>query len=216
MLTSYKTIKGYGEATTIIKKSEFIGYAMPAETEEAAVAFIQSIQKKHWDATHNCYAYQIGPHDEFQKSNDDGEPSGTAGKPILEVIKRKVLKNVVVVVTRYFGGIMLGAGGLVRAYGQAADAALQAAGIVTRSLLQTVHVEIDYTWLGKVEHETLQAGCFIDQTEYADRVRLSVLVPVEETEPYRKRIANATHGQAEISLGDPVYALIQEGKLLHK
>ncbi len=214
MLVTYKTIKGYGEDTLIIKKSRFIGYAMPVETEEAAIQFIESIRKKHWDATHNCYAYQIGPHDEIQKSNDDGEPSGTAGKPILEVIKKEGLKNVVVVVTRYFGGIMLGAGGLVRAYGQSAGAGLHAAGIVTRSLLQTVHIGIDYTWLGKIENEILQAGHFIDHIEYLDRVRVTALVPVEATESFTKLIANATHGQAELTLGDSIYASVMDGKLV--
>lgn len=214
MLTSYRTIKGYGEETIIIKKSRFIGYAMPVETEEEAARFIESIQKKHWDATHNCYAYQIGSHDEIQKSNDDGEPSGTAGKPILEVIKKEGLKNVAIVVTRYFGGIMLGAGGLVRAYGQTAGAGLRAAGIVTRLLFQTVDVNIDYTWLGKVENETLQAGYFVDHIEYLDRVRVSALVPVEETENYTKMITNATNGQAIIEARDTVYGTIQDGKLV--
>ncbi|GAX89643.1 YigZ family protein [Effusibacillus lacus] len=214
MLSSYKTIKEYGEETIIIKKSRFIGYALPVETEEEAIRFVEAIRKKHWDATHNCYAYQIGSHDEIQRSNDDGEPAGTAGKPILEVIRKEGLKNTAVVVTRYFGGIMLGAGGLVRAYGQTAGAALKAAGIVTRSLFQTVYVGIDYTWLGKVENETLQAGYFVDSTEYSDRVRVSVLVPAEEAERYTKLITNATHGQAEIALGEPVYAMIQNGKLV--
>lgn len=214
MLTSYKTVKGYGEETVIIKKSRFIGYAMPAETEEEAVRFIETIQKKHWDATHNCYAYQIGPHDEIQKSNDDGEPSGTAGKPILEVIRKEGLKNVAVVVTRYFGGIMLGAGGLVRAYGQTAGAGLRAAGIVTRSLFQTIHVGIDYTWLGKVENEILQAGYFIDHVEYLERVRVAALAPVEEAGRLAHLITDATNGRAEIVMGDRVYATTQDGKLV--
>lgn len=214
MLTSFRTIKDYGEETIIIKKSRFIGYAMPAETEAEAVQFIESIQKKHWDATHNCYAYQIGQHDEIQKSNDDGEPSGTAGKPILELIKKEGLKNVVVVVTRYFGGIMLGAGGLVRAYGQTAGAGLRAAGIVTRSLFQTIQVGIDYTWLGKVENETLQAGYFIDRIEYLDRVTVHVLVPIEAIDAFTNLITNATNGQAGIISGDTVYASVMDGKLV--
>lgn len=214
MLTAYKTIKEYGEETLIIKKSRFIGYAMPVETEGDAIKFIESIRKKHWDATHNCYAYQIGPHDEIQKSNDDGEPSGTAGKPILEVIKKEGLKNAVVVVTRYFGGILLGAGGLVRAYGQTAGAGLHAAGIVTRSLFQTIDVGIEYTWLGKVENEILQAGYFIDRIEYMDRVRVTALVPIDATESFSKMITNATHGQAKIVTGDAVYASVMDGKLV--
>jgi uncharacterized YigZ family protein len=210
---SYRTLLGYGEETIIIKKSRFIGYAQPAETEEEALKFIESIQKKHWDANHNCYAYQIGQHDEIQKSNDNGEPSGTAGKPILEVIKKEELKNVVVVVTRYFGGVLLGAGGLVRAYGQTAGAALHSAGIVVRSLFQTVLVEIDYTWLGKVENETLNAGYFIHQIEYLERVTVNALVPLEQTEDYTKLITNATNGQARLELGPQLYASVMDGKL---
>ncbi|BCJ87749.1 YigZ family protein [Effusibacillus dendaii] len=214
MLSSYKTIKGYGEDMLTIKKSRFISYAQPVETEEAAISFIESIQKKHWDATHNCYAYQIGPHDEIQRSNDDGEPSGTAGKPILEVIKKEGLKNVAIVVTRYFGGIMLGSGGLVRAYGQAATAGLRAAGIVTRSRFQSFAVKIDYTWLGKLENELLQQGYFIVNTEYTDLVCLTVLVPANETEHFRTLVTNATHGQASLQEGEVVYATIQDGKVI--
>src|SRR5689334_13414287 len=214
MLTSYRTVKGYGEETIIIKKSRFIGHAAPAETEEEATRFIEQIQKKHWDANHNCYAYQIGPHDEIQKSNDNGEPAGTAGKPILEVIKNEELKNVVVVVTRYFGGVLLGAGGLIRAYGQTAGAGLQAAGIVTRSLFETVEVRIDYTWLGKVENETLNAGHFIDHIEYLDRVTVFALVPIEQSENYVKSITNATAGKAEITPGAEIYASVMDGKLI--
>ncbi|HEX2910355.1 MAG TPA: YigZ family protein [Chloroflexia bacterium] len=214
MLTNYQTIQGYGEETVIIKKSRFIGYALPVETEEEAVRFIEGIRKKHWDANHNCYAYQVGPHDEIQKSNDDGEPSGTAGRPILEVIKKEGLKNVVVVVTRYFGGVLLGAGGLIRAYGQTAGTAIHAAGIVTRSLFQVVRVGIDYTWLGKVENETLQAGFFIENTEYTDRVTVVALVPVEEVENYSKLITNATNGQALIETGEEMFASVRDGKLV--
>ena len=214
MLTFYRTVKGYGEETIIIKKSRFIGYASPAETEEEATRFIEQIQKKHWDANHNCYAYQIGQHDEIQKSNDNGEPAGTAGKPILEVIKKEGLKNVVVVVTRYFGGVLLGAGGLIRAYGQTAREGLLAAGIVTRSLFQMLQLKIDYSWLGKVENETLNAGHFIDHIEYLERVTVFVLVPLEQVESYIKRITNATAGQTEIIPTEQIYMSVMDGKLV--
>jgi uncharacterized YigZ family protein len=210
MIPSYRTIHGYGEETIIIKKSKFIGYAMPVTSEEEAVAFIEEIRKKHWDATHNCYAYQIGYHDEIQKSNDDGEPSGTAGKPILEVIKKERLKNVVVVVTRYFGGIMLGAGGLVRAYGQTAALGLKAAGIVTRLLCNRVHIQIDYTWLGKVEHEMRAHQFFIHHIDYAEQVHVTAWVPVDDTDRLVKLLTNATSGRAEITIGDPLYASVDE------
>lgn len=207
-------MRGPGEDTLIIKKSRFIGYARPVETEAEAVQFIESIRKKHWDANHNCYAYQFGFNDEIQKSNDAGEPAGTAGRPILEVIKKENLKNVVVVVTRYFGGTLLGAGGLIRAYGQTAGAALQAAGVVTRSLFQQVRVEIDYTWLGRVENETLAGGYFIDHTDYQDRVMVAALVSVEQVEAYTTLITDATNGQAVITPGEQVYASVADGKLV--
>ncbi|MBQ3433634.1 MAG: YigZ family protein, partial [Selenomonadaceae bacterium] len=153
MLQKYYTVKGYGEHEIVIEKSRFICYVNRAETEEEAIAFIQQIKKKHWDATHNCSAYLIGEHDQIQKANDDGEPSGTAGVPMLEVLKKKGLKDTVAVVTRYFGGIKLGAGGLVRAYSRAVSEGLNAAGIVERRLMRVMQVTIDYSWLGKVENE---------------------------------------------------------------
>ena len=215
MLTAYKTLRGPGEETIIIKKSRFIGYAQPAETEEDAVKFIEAIRKKHWDANHNCYAYQIGFNDEIQKSNDAGEPAGTAGRPILEVIKKEELKNVVVVVTRYFGGTLLGAGGLIRAYGQTAGAALRAAGVVTRSLFQAVRVEIDYTWLGRVENETLQGGYFIDHIEYLDRVTVVALVLIEQAEQYSTLVTDVTNGQATITPAEQIFASVAGGKLVN-
>jgi uncharacterized YigZ family protein len=212
MPSSYRTLKGYGQETIIIKKSRFIGYARPAETEAEAQAFVESIRKQHWDANHNCYAYQIGEHDEIQKSNDDGEPAGTAGRPILEVIKKEGLKNVVVVVTRYFGGTLLGAGGLIRAYGQSAGAAIEAAGIVTRVLYQEVAIGLDYTWLGKVENEILSAGFLVDHIEYADRVTVHALVPVVSTDEFYKLITNATNGQAELVSGATRYVSLETKK----
>jgi uncharacterized YigZ family protein len=214
MLKSYRTLLAPGEETIIIKKSRFIGYAMPIQSEEEALAFIASIQKKHWDATHNCYAYVFGPHHEVQKSNDDGEPAGTAGKPILEVIKQERLHDVAVVVTRYFGGIMLGAGGLIRAYSQTAAAGLHAAGIVTRQLFRKIAVHMDYTWLGKVENEIHAGGFLIDHIEYLDRVTVYALVPVDDAERFHKVLINATNGQAELQDLDQQYVFVQDGKLV--
>src|SRR5690625_617238 len=124
MLTKYYTVKKSGSTQLMIQKSRFIGYIKRVETEEAAQEFINSIKKKHYDATHNCSAYIIGEHDQIQKANDDGEPSGTAGVPMLEVLKKQNLKDTAVIVTRYFGGIKLGAGGLIRAYGSTTSEAI--------------------------------------------------------------------------------------------
>jgi len=214
VLHAYRTLLAPGEETILIKKSRFIGYAMPLQSEADALAFIATIQKRHWDATHNCYAYVFGPHDDIQKSNDDGEPAGTAGKPILEVIKKEQLKNVAVVVTRYFGGIMLGAGGLIRAYSQTAAAGLHAAGIVTRQLFQTVQIDIEYTWLGKVENEIHAGGWHIDRVDYLDRVTVYALTPLDEAERLINTLTNATHGQAALALGEQLYVFEQDGKLI--
>ncbi|MDP4171543.1 MAG: YigZ family protein, partial [Bacillota bacterium] len=134
MLASYYTVKMAGEHEIIIDKSRFIAHIARAETEEQAQEFIQRIKKEHLDATHNCSAYLIGENDLIQKANDDGEPSGTAGVPMLEVLKKRKLKDTVVVVTRYFGGIKLGAGGLIRAYGKSVSEGINEVGIVERTL----------------------------------------------------------------------------------
>ena len=143
-----------------------------AETEEEALDFIQEIKKMHHTATHNCSAYMIGEHDTIQKANDDGEPSGTAGVPMLEVLKKQGLKDTVVVVTRYFGGIKLGGGGLIRAYGRATTEGIAATGTVERKLHHLMKVTIDYTWLGKVENEARQSAYPLKEITYADDVDL--------------------------------------------
>ena len=205
MLHQYFTIKGYGEKSLLTRKSEFIGYANQVRSEEEAIQFIESIKKKHWNATHNCYAYMIGEHDEIQKANDDGEPSGTAGKPILEVIKKNGLKNTVIVVTRYFGGILLGTGGLIRAYGQAAVEAVQEAGIIKKTLHTVIAVTVDYTWLGKSENELSQRGYAIDHIDYLENVTLYVLVETGHEEHLEKLITNLTSGQAVIKRQEQKY-----------
>ncbi|MGG3161363.1 YigZ family protein [Geobacillus stearothermophilus] len=205
MLQKYYTVKGYGEHEIVIEKSRFICYINRAETEEEAVAFIQQIKKKHWDATHNCSAYLIGEHDQIQKANDDGEPSGTAGVPMLEVLKKKGLKDTVAVVTRYFGGIKLGAGGLVRAYSRAVSEGLNAAGIVERRLMRVMHVTIDYSWLGKVENELRSSVYTIKNIHYADRVTFDVFVPEDGQHPFNEWITELTNGRAEIRAGEQQY-----------
>ncbi|UOF91520.1 YigZ family protein [Fodinisporobacter ferrooxydans] len=206
---SYRTIRGYGEETILIKKSRFIGYAQPVSSDAEAMAFVETIRKKHWDATHNCYAYCIGSQDEMQKSNDDGEPGGTAGKPILEVIKKEEVKNAVVVVTRYFGGILLGAGGLIRAYSQSAAAALHAATIVRKELHQALWVVLDYGWHGKLEHLIAgNASWIVADTQFADRVKMLVHVPSDDTEAFVKQVTNLTNGQAELQPDTPLYVCV--------
>lgn len=205
MLQEYFTVKGYGETEIVIQKSRFIAYVNRAETEEEAQEFIQSIKKKHWNATHNCSAYVAGENDQFQKANDDGEPSGTAGVPILEVIKKKQLKDTVVVITRYFGGIKLGAGGLIRAYSKAASEGIRAAGVVKRKLMRVMHTKLDYGWLGKVENELRSSVYTIKDIHYMDKVEFEVFVEENQTENFIKWMTELTNGQGEITEGEMLY-----------
>lgn len=205
MLPRYKTVKGYGENEINIQKSRFIAYIERAETEEEAQEFIQMIKKRNWDATHNCSAYLIGEHDQIQKANDDGEPSGTAGVPILEVLKKKNLKDTVVVVTRYFGGIKLGAGGLIRAYGKATSEGLNAIGIVERKLMRVMHTTIDYTLLGKVENELRSSVYTIKEIHYLEKVEVETFVEDGEKANFSAWMIELTNGQAEIREGDVLY-----------
>lgn len=205
MLPHYYTIKGYGEHEIVIQKSRFIAYINRSTTEEAAQQFIQEIKKKNWNATHNCSAYMIGEHNQIQKANDDGEPSGTAGIPMLEVLKKRDLKDTVVVVTRYFGGIKLGAGGLIRAYGKATSEGINATGLVERKLVSTMHITIDYTWLGKIENELRASEYLLKDIHYLDKVEIEVYVTDHQKKPFIDWIIELTNGQAEIVEGDKLY-----------
>jgi uncharacterized YigZ family protein len=205
MLARYSTVRNYGSSEIVIKKSRFIGHARPVESEDEAVTFIDELKKKYWDATHNCSAYMIGERDQFQKALDDGEPSGTAGKPILEVIKHRGLKNVVVVVTRYFGGIMLGAGGLVRAYTDGAVAGIDAAETIVKVLHREVIVEVDYTWYGKLDNELHGRGFRVGEVSFTDRVCVQCLPEAEEAERFQAWITDVTQGQALLTLGGEMY-----------
>lgn len=205
MLNSYSTVRDSGSDTIIIKKSEFIGYVKHVEDEEEAKEFITSIKKKHYNATHNCSAYVIGEKNEIQKSSDDGEPSGTAGKPILELIKKLELKDTAIVVTRYFGGIMLGAGGLIRAYGSAAKAGIVATGVIKRTLYSKVTIVIDYNWYGKIENEMNSRKYKIYETSFQDNVSVTILSIFDEEEEIVKLLQNLTNGQGEITIGESMY-----------
>lgn len=205
MLPHYHTVKGEGEHEIIIQKSRFIAHVTRAETEEQAQEFIQRIKKKNWNATHNCSAYLIGEHDQIQKANDDGEPSGTAGVPILEVLKKRKLKDTVVVITRYFGGIKLGAGGLIRAYGKATTEGLDATGIVERKLMRIMHTTVDYTWLGKLENELRFSIYEIKEIHYLEKVEIETYVEEGQTISFIDWMVELTNGQGEIIQGNTVY-----------
>ncbi|MBP2078899.1 YigZ family protein [Oceanobacillus polygoni] len=205
MLKSYLTVKKNGNDELIIQKSRFIGYVRRVETEEAAQAFIQEIKKKHADATHNCSAYIIGEHDQIQKANDDGEPSGTAGVPMLEVLKKQHLKDTAVVVTRYFGGIKLGAGGLIRAYGSSTSHAIKATGVVRRELMQGFSITIDYTLLGKIENELRNSEYLLETINYLENVEFIVFVKQDEIEAFQNWMIDLTSDQAKLKTMEQKY-----------
>ncbi|SIS42932.1 YigZ family protein [Salimicrobium flavidum] len=205
MLNSYYTVKPEGEKELVIQKSRFIGYIRRCETEEEANTFINEIKKKHKDATHNCSAYLIGEHDLIQKANDDGEPSGTAGVPMLDVLKKRGLKDTAAVVTRYFGGTKLGAGGLIRAYSGAVSEAIDETGMVERRLMKQMNVTIDYSLLGKVENGARQSKFILDRVNYLEKVELVLYTENEDQEEFRDWITNITSGQAELLEGDLSY-----------
>jgi uncharacterized YigZ family protein len=205
MLTTYFTVKTEGAHEIVIQKSRFIGHVKRVETEEEAIAFVQKIKKEHKDATHNCSAYMIGEHDLIQKASDDGEPSGTAGVPILEVLKKKGLKDTAVVVTRYFGGIKLGAGGLIRAYSGSASQSIDTIGVVERQLMQLAEIHIDYTLLGKVENDLRQSAYTLQNIDYADRVILHAAMESGQEREFEAYITDLTNAQAEIKFGGKEY-----------
>ena len=198
MLKNYLTVRSEGQAEIIIQKSRFIGHIKRTESEEEALAFIQKIKKEHGQATHNCSAYLIGEHDQHQKANDDGEPSGTAGVPMLEVLKQNNLKDTCVVVTRYYGGIKLGAGGLIRAYSKTTSEALKATGIVERQLMKKIALTIEYPLLGKLENELRQQNYLIKDIDYLELVTFNVLVNIDEIDSFTDWIIDLTSDQVEI------------------
>ncbi|RID84774.1 YigZ family protein [Peribacillus asahii] len=205
MLPYYLTVQHRGEHEIVIEKSRFIAHVARTETEEEAQTFIAEIKKKHKDATHNCSAYLIGERDEIQKALDDGEPSGTAGVPILEVLKKKNLKDTTVVVTRYFGGIKLGAGGLIRAYSKSTSEGIEATGIVERKLMRVISTKVDYTWLGKLENELRASIYTIKEIEYLDQVIIHIFAEEEKKQDYIDWMTELTNGQAIIQEGDILY-----------
>lgn len=204
----YKIVEWGGSGEIEEKKSRFIANVRPVETEEEALSFIESMKKKYWDARHNCYAYVMGERAQMMRFSDDGEPSGTAGKPILEVLLGAEVRNAVIVVTRYFGGTLLGTGGLVRAYTQAAQAGMAASVIRTMRYGVQLYITTDYNSIGRIQYLAGMRKIVIEEPEYTDVVALKVKVPYEEEAAIRKEITEATAGKARIEKIDSAYYAI--------
>ena len=205
MLQSYLTVAGEGTHEIVIEKSRFICHLSRVSTEEEAQNFINHIKKQHWNATHNCSAYVIGENDQIQKANDGGEPSGTAGVPMLEVLKKRNLKDTCAVVTRYFGGIKLGAGGLIRAYGKSVSEGLNHVGVVERKLMRVMHTTVNYTWIGKLENELRESPYQIKDVHYAADVEFETYVKESEKQAFTEWITELTNGKSENREGIQVY-----------
>lgn len=197
------TRKGYGEI--IEKKSRFIANVFSVNTEREAAEYIEQIRKQYWDARHNCYAFITGEHDEVQRCNDDKEPSGTAGKPILEVIQANGLHNCLIVVTRYFGGVLLGTGGLVRAYTAAAQAGLADAGIQERIEGKRITISVDYSSLAKLNYIAGQMNLALDDVQYTDRIQANLLADNDSAVRFIDKLIESTAGRAVYSVEDNVY-----------
>ncbi|MBS4534258.1 YigZ family protein [Clostridium sp. D2Q-14] len=214
MKDRYNTVHNYGEDYFIEKKSKFIGYAKHIESEEEAVEFIDKIKEKHKDATHNVPAYVFGENSNIQRYSDDGEPSGTAGIPVLEVIKKADLRNAVVVVTRYFGGTKLGTGGLVRAYTKGAKIALDDALIVEKVLFKRIKARINYTLYGKVENELNRLGYVIDDVIYDDAVNIIILVEKNNMKNLKEILMNLSSGNVNIIELNEEFFSLKDGKII--
>ncbi|MCT4584855.1 MAG: YigZ family protein [Peptostreptococcaceae bacterium] len=213
-LLKYNTVHEFGQDEIIIEKSRFIGYAKPVKTEDEARSFIDEIKKKHKDATHNVWAYTIGLDMNIQRYSDDGEPSGTAGIPSLEVIKKEDLRDVVVVVTRYFGGTKLGAGGLVRAYTKGAKIGLEAANIVQKKMFREIKINTDYTNMGKIQNFLMNKDYYIKDTIFEDKVCIIVYCELEQVKSLISKLIDLTNAKVDIIENEEFYISCKNDELI--
>ena len=206
-----------GEGEIVEKKSRFIATTRPVKSEEEVVAFVEEIKKKYWDARHNCYAWVIGEQGQLSRCSDDGEPAQTAGRPMLDILLGQKLHNVLAIVTRYFGGTLLGTGGLVRAYSSAVQEGLKNSILVEKYKGILYDIKTDYSDLGKLSYLCGQRKLFILKTEYTESVMTRVLLPKMQEQEFLKKLAEVTNARAIAEkIQDIVYALYQEELILFK
>lgn len=205
MQEQYRTVARAGVHETEINRSRFICALAPAATEQEAQEFVARVRREHPTASHNCFAYVIGADASVQKASDDGEPGGTAGVPMLQMLTRREMRYVVAVVTRYFGGVKLGAGGLIRAYGGAVGEALDAVGTLTRQRFRLATVTVDHQRAGRLENELRATGRTVREVRYAEAVTIEIGLPDADVAEFRRWLADATAGEAELELGGESY-----------
>ena len=212
-VSNYKTVYRGGTAEIVEKKSRFIAHSAHVESEEEALAFIEQIKKQYWDARHNCHAFSVGVTNETARCSDDGEPAQTAGKPMLDVLMGQQLKNTVVVVTRYFGGTLLGTGGLVRAYSAAVQEGLKESLIIEKFLCRRVRMSMDYTMLGKMQYLAAKLNLMILDTIYTEGVEMQLLVPDTQYAAFIKEVTEASNGKVVPESEGLCYGADVEGKI---
>ena len=214
MKERYNILYEGGTGEIVEKKSRFIADIRPVESEEEALAFIAEMKKKYWDARHHCSAFTIGEQNEIARCSDDGEPAQTAGRPMLDVLLGRELHNVCAVVTRYFGGTLLGTGGLVRAYSGAVQEGLTHCVVLEKCLAEPFQITTDYSGLGKVQYILAEAGITILDSRYGEDVSLTALVPLEQTGAVEKKLIEGTSGRCGIKKLDRVYFGVNDGEIV--
>lgn len=208
----FTTILQAAEAEFTEKKSRFIGRAYPVETEEEARVILERTRKEHWDASHNVFAYRVGLRPEIQRFSDDGEPGGTAGMPMLEVLRGESVQNTLVIVTRYFGGVLLGTGGLVRAYTRGAQEAVRAAGIIRKEICCRYCLSIEYTQLGKLQYTLAKEDYVTESVDYTEQVELTVIVPQSRKNSFLNLLTEAGEGKFVPRCRERGWAARREGQ----
>lgn len=217
MQSEYKTVLRQASGETEEKKSRFIATVKPVKSEDEAVEFINQIRSKYWDASHNVYSYYICGNNIVQRFSDDGEPSGTAGMPVLEVIKRMGVQDLVVVVTRYFGGTLLGAAGLIRAYSKCASVGIENAVIVRRLLCTEVDIIVEYTLFGRLQSMFAAKGYVVKDVVYGQDVEIILYIRSDEVEGFINTVVEATNARAILETGENVYITVDEkGRIIEK
>lgn len=214
MMEPYKILYQGGEGELVEKKSRFIATTRPVKSEEEAAAFVEEIRKKYWDARHNCYAWVIGERGQLSRCSDDGEPAQTAGRPMLDVLTGEGIRDACVVVTRYFGGTLLGTGGLVRAYSGAVQEGLRHSVVVEKLPGRQLQILTDYNGAGKIQYVAAQMGILVQDTEYAEQVNMRVIVPLAQAERFIAQVTERTAGRAQIEDMGNVYYGVVGGEVL--
>ena len=216
MMEQLRTVYQGGVGEIVEKKSRFIATVRLVESEEEALEVLEAARKKYWDATHNCFAYVIGERRETVRCSDDGEPSGTAGRPMLDVLLGEEITNVIVIVTRYFGGTLLGTGGLVRAYSRAVQEGLAHSRLIEKMYGVRMEIQSDYTGIGKIQYLLASSQIPVLDTRYTDQVVTEVLVPKGQADRIRAEITEGTNGRAKMRETEELYFAVLDGEIIYK